>query len=88
MAVGYPRRRDWLNWLERQRDWQGQPVPPHLLAEVKREHARLMLVREQLAALEQAPAAKRSCCLPRPMAERRDASASAQGARPGVRRRR
>jgi len=57
MAVGYPRRRDWLNWLERQRDWQGQPLSPHLLAEVTREHARLMLVREQLAALEQAQAA-------------------------------
>ena len=54
MAVGNPRRGDWLGWLERQRDWQGSPLPPHLLAEVKREHARLMLVREQLAALEQA----------------------------------
>jgi transposase len=56
MAVGYPRRRDWLNWLGRQRDRQGQPVSPHLLAEVTREHARLMLVREQLAALDQAQA--------------------------------
>jgi transposase len=53
MAVGNPRRRDWLKWLSRQRDWQGQPVPPRLLAEVTREHARLMLVREQLAELEQ-----------------------------------
>src|SRR3954449_2322974 len=56
MAVGYPRRRDWLNWLAKQRDWQGQPVSPHLLTEVTREHARLMLVRQQLAALEQAQA--------------------------------
>jgi transposase len=71
MAVGYPRRRDWLNWLERQRDWQGQPVSPHLLAEVAREHARLMLVREQLAALEQAQAAQASA-VPAAMAERRD----------------
>ena len=55
MAVGNPRRRDWLAWLARQRDWQGQSVPPHLLAEIKREHARLMLVREQLAELEQQP---------------------------------
>jgi transposase len=57
IAVGYPRRSDWLSWLERQRDWQGHPVPPHLLTEVAREHARLMLVRKQLAALEQAAGA-------------------------------
>jgi transposase len=56
MAVGNPRRRDWLTWLVKQRDWQGQPVPPQIMAEIKREHARLMLVREQLDALAQAPA--------------------------------
>jgi transposase len=71
MAVGYPRRRDWLHWLAQQRDWQGQPLSPHLLAEVTREHARLMLVREQLAALEQAQAAQVSP-VPEAMAERRD----------------
>src|SRR5262249_61562138 len=64
-AVGNPRRRDWLDWLQRQRDWQGQKLPPQLLAEVKREHARLMLVREQL---EQTQAAE----APAPIAERRD----------------
>jgi transposase len=68
MAVGNPRRRNWLVWLERQRDWQGQPLPPHVLAEVKREHARLMLVREQLATLEQTQAAE----VPTPMTERGD----------------
>jgi transposase len=56
MAVGNPRRRDWLTWLAKQRDWQGQAVPPQIMAEIKREHARLMLVREQLDALAQAPA--------------------------------
>jgi len=71
MAVGYPRRRDWLNWLGRQSDWQGQPVSPHLLAEVTREHARLMLVREQLATLEQAPTAAVAAAAA-PMAERRN----------------
>jgi transposase len=71
MAVGYPRRRDWPNWLERQRDRQGQAMPPHLQAEVRREHARLMLVRQQLAALEQAPAAQ-ACAVPAAMTERRD----------------
>jgi transposase len=69
MAVGYPRRRDWLNWLAKQRDWQGQPVSPHLLAEVTREHARLMLVREQLAALERAQATQ-ACPVPQAMVER------------------
>ena len=71
MAVGYPRRRDWLHWLARQRDWQGQPLSSHLLAEVTREHARLMLVRQQLAALEQAQAAQ-AARIPQAMAERRD----------------
>lgn len=56
VAVGNPRRRDWLSWLSAQRDWQGQAVPPRMLAEIRREHARLMLVREQLAALEKPPA--------------------------------
>src|SRR5205085_4621988 len=51
MAVGNPRRRDWLSWLATQKDWQGQAVPPQIMAEIKREHARLMLVREQLEAL-------------------------------------
>jgi transposase len=56
MAVGNPRRRDWLSWLVKQRDWQGQAVPPQIMAEIKREHARLMLVREQLDALALAAA--------------------------------
>jgi transposase len=72
VAVGNPRRRNWLGWLAQQRDWQGQPVPPHLLAEVEREHARLKLVREQLAALEQVQAAQAPAAVPAAMAERRD----------------
>ena len=56
MAVGNPRRRDWLNWLATQRDWQGQPVPPRMLDEIRHEHARLMLVRERLEGLAQASA--------------------------------
>jgi transposase len=71
MAVGNPRRRDWLAWLARQRDWQGQPLPPHLLAEAKREHARLMLVRDQLMALEEAQAAQ-TLPVPPPLAKPRD----------------
>jgi transposase len=70
VAVGNPRRRDWLSFLEQQRDWQGHPLPPHLLAELKREHVRLTMVREQIAAVEQAQAAQ-ACSVPAPMAERR-----------------
>ena len=51
LPVGDPRRSDYLDWLAKQRDWQGNPVPPRLLAEIKRQHARLRLVVEQLAAL-------------------------------------
>jgi transposase len=53
MPVGRPRRRDWLSWLAAQRDWQDQAVPAQSMAELEREHARLMLIVEQLAALEQ-----------------------------------
>jgi transposase len=51
VAPGNPRRRDWLNWVGEQRDWQGEPVPPRLMAELEREHGRLMLVCRQLQAL-------------------------------------
>jgi len=57
MAVGSPRRRDWLTWLAAQRDWQGQAVPARMMAELTREHQRLMLVRQQLDTLERATAA-------------------------------
>jgi transposase len=70
VAVGNPRRRNWLSFLKQQRDWQGQPLPPHLLAEVTREHARLTMVREQLAALEHAQAVQ-TCPVPASMVERR-----------------
>ena len=55
IAVGNPRQRDWLGWLAAQRGWQGQPVPPRILAEIEHEHARLLLVRNQLDALAQPP---------------------------------
>jgi transposase len=54
IAAGNPRRRDWLSWLKAQRDRNGDPLGPHLIAELGREHARLMLVGEQLRALSQA----------------------------------
>lgn len=60
MAVGNPRRRDFPSWLAKQRDCQGEGVPPRMLTEIKHEHARLMLVREQLDELSQASAADTS----------------------------
>jgi transposase len=72
MATGNPRRRDWLSWLATQRDWQGQPMPPHLLAELEREHARLMVVREQLTALEKQPAPAQVTAAAAEMGRRRE----------------
>jgi len=72
MAVGNPRRRDWLIWLAPRRDWQGRAVPPATMAEIAHEHARLMLVREQLAALEKRPAATKPTPATAEMARRRD----------------
>jgi transposase len=54
LAAGNPRRRDWMVWLERQRDRNGEPLRPQLMAELRREHARLMLVGEQLKELSRA----------------------------------
>jgi transposase len=56
LAAGTPRRRDWMTWLERQRERNGEPLRPQLMAELKREHARLMLVGEQLKELSRARA--------------------------------
>jgi transposase len=61
MAVGNPRRRDWLKWLAAQRDWQGQAVPP-----------RLMLVRDQLDALTQSAAREELTPAAAQMAQRTD----------------
>jgi transposase len=72
MAVGNPRRRDYLTWLAAQRDWQGQAVPPRMLVEIKHEHARLMLVRTQLATLAPPQATTDLPPAAAPMAQRRE----------------
>jgi transposase len=82
MAVGNPRRRDWLTWLAAQRDWHGQGVPSRLMAELEREHARLMLVGEQLDALEQVPAAAEPTPAAAEMAQRRDRLQALKGVGP------
>jgi len=53
VAAGNPRRRDWATWLKVQRDGNGCLLQPQQLAELEREHARLMLVSEQLRELSQ-----------------------------------
>src|SRR5262249_39185318 len=58
LAAGNPRRRDWPRWLAEQRDWSGEPIGARLRRELEHEHARLLLVGEQLAELEREPA----CC--------------------------
>lgn len=58
LAGGNPRRGDWPRWLAEQRDPEGRAIGAGLRRELEREHARLLLVGEQLAELEQEPA----CC--------------------------
>jgi len=72
MPVGNPRRSDWLTWVSEQRDPQGARVPPHMLAELEREHARLMLVAEQLAALKKPSEKIKLTAAAAEMAKRRD----------------
>ena len=72
LAVGNPRRRDWLTWLSAQRDRQGQGVPPRMQAELEREHERLMLVGRHLAALERPAAEAAPTPAAAQMAQRRD----------------
>jgi transposase len=72
MPVGDPRRSDYLDWLAKQRDWEGKPVPPGLMAEIRREHARLRLVVEQLAALAEQPSPAPLSSAAAEMARRRD----------------
>jgi hypothetical protein len=53
MPAGDPCRSDYLDWLVKQRDLAGNPVPPRLFDEIVRTHARLRLVVKQLAELEE-----------------------------------
>lgn len=72
LPVGKPQRRDWLEFIARQRDWRGDPIPPQCLAEVGREHARLMLVRDQLEALQRTSTQAQACPATAEMARRQD----------------
>jgi transposase len=55
-----PRAKQFGTWLATVRTGDGRVLPPHLMAELKREHARLMLVEDQIAQIEsQAEATRR-----------------------------
>ena len=87
MAVGYPRRRDWLNWLATQRDWQG---PAGAAAASGRSHARARAAdagARTAAVLEQAQASAQADPVPAAvqMTERRDLLLRLKCARPGIR---
>jgi transposase len=82
LAVGNPKSRGWLEAVARQRDWRGAALPPRAFAEVAREHARLMLVRDQLDALEKEAASVSNCPEAAEMARRRELLRRAKGIGP------
>lgn len=47
-----PRAKQFGAWLTTVRTGDGRALPPHLMAELKREHVRLMLVQDQIAQIE------------------------------------
>jgi transposase len=72
LPVGKPQRRDWLTFIAQQRDWRGDAIPPGLLAEVTREHTRLMMIRDQIEALQQTSATTPACAETAEMARRQE----------------
>ena len=70
LTAGNPRRRDWMAWLERQRDRNREPLRPQLMAELRHEHARLILVGEQLKELSRASEAEPVSAAAAEMAQR------------------
>ena len=65
-----PRARAFVEQLALARSGDGRALAPHLVSEIKREHARLRLVEEQIAALEaQAEAARQAAAPATPAAK-------------------
>ena len=54
-----PRAKAFCTWLTTVRTGDGRPLPSHLMAELTREHARLMLVEDQIAQIESQAEASR-----------------------------
>jgi transposase len=65
-----PRRRDFLERLAEVRTGDGRGLPPNLMAEIKRQHARLAQVGEHLAEVEGQMEAERAAAAPGSRASR------------------
>jgi transposase len=65
-----PRAKTFCAWLAEVRTGCGHNLPPHLMAELKREHGRLLLVEEQIAEIEAQAVAARQAAVPAPMASK------------------
>lgn len=65
-----PRKKGFCSWLQTVRTGDGHDLPPHLLAELAREHARLMLVQQQMVQIEAQARAARKAAVPGTMAAR------------------
>lgn len=63
-----PRAKTFCAWLAEVRTGDGHGLPPHLMAELKREHGRLLLVEEQIGEIEAQAAAARQAAVPDAMA--------------------
>jgi transposase len=59
-----PRRKDFHEQLTQARTGDGRALPPRLVAEILREHARLLLIGEQLAEVEGQMKAEREAAAP------------------------
>lgn len=63
-----PRRAGFGDWLQTVRTGDGRELPPYLRAELLREHARLMLVQQQISEIEKQARAMRRTAAPGSMA--------------------
>lgn len=65
-----PRAKTFCAWLAEVRTGDGHDLAPHLVAELKREHGRLLLVQEQIAEIEAQTVAARQAAAPDTMASK------------------
>jgi transposase len=65
-----PRHKGFCTWLATVRTGDGRDLPAQLVAELAREHARLMLVQQQIAQVEAQARAARKAAVPGTMAAR------------------
>lgn len=65
-----PRAKNFCAWLAEARTGDGHDLAPHLMAELKREHSRLVVVEEQIVAIEAQAVAVRQAVAPTAMASK------------------